>query len=72
MHAAAEIARNLVSKHQIQLKYGEEQADAGRDCEPVLRNQMPWRERGQGNIYFPCSTDHKQDWQLYPVDPYCC
>ena len=19
---------------------------------------------------FPCSADHKQDWQPYPVDPY--
>ena len=27
-------------------------------------------ERGQGNINFPCSADHEQDWQPYPVDPY--
>ena len=20
--------------------------------------------------YFPCSSDHEQDWQPYPVDPY--
>ena len=26
--------------------------------------------RRQGNIYFPCSADHDQDWQPYPVDPY--
>ena len=26
--------------------------------------------RRQGNIYFPCSADHEQDWQPYPVDPY--
>ena len=26
--------------------------------------------RRQGNIYFPCSVDHDQDWQPYPVDPY--
>ena len=32
MEAAAEIGRNLVSKHQIKPKYGDEQADAGRDC----------------------------------------
>ena len=25
--------------------------------------------RGQGNIHFPCSADHEQDWQPYPVDP---
>ena len=28
------------------------------------------RERGQGNIIFPCSADHDQDWQPYTVDPY--
>ena len=31
MDAAAELGRNPVSKHQIQLEYGDEQADAGRD-----------------------------------------
>ena len=25
---------------------------------------------GTGEYYFPCSADHEQDWQLYPVDPY--
>ena len=30
--AAAKLGRNLVSKHQIQPEYGDEQADAGRDC----------------------------------------
>ena len=30
------------------------------------------RQRGQGNIHFPCSADHEQDWQPYPVDPYFC
>ena len=24
----------------------------------------------EGNIHFPCSADHEQDWQPYPVDPY--
>ena len=33
MDAAAELGRNpVVSKHQIQPVYGDEQADAGRDC----------------------------------------
>ena len=36
MDAAAELGRNPVSKHQIQLEYGDEQADAGRDCQPRL------------------------------------
>ena len=31
MDAAAELGRNPVSKHQIQPKYGDGQADAGRD-----------------------------------------
>ena len=31
MDAAAELGRNPVSKHHIQPKYGDEQADAGRD-----------------------------------------
>ena len=31
MDAAAELRRNPVSKHQIQPKYGDKQADAGRD-----------------------------------------
>ena len=34
MDAAAGLGRNPVSKHQIQLEYGDEQADAGRDCHP--------------------------------------
>ena len=49
-----------------------EQADAGRDSETLSRDQILWRERGQGNIHFPCSADHEQDWQPYPVDPYSC
>ena len=39
-------------------------------AEPVSRDQILRRERGQGNIYFPCSADREQDWQSYPVDPY--
>ena len=41
-------------------------------AEPVSRDKILRRERGQGNINFPCSADHEQDWQLYPVDPYSC
>ena len=40
--------------------------------EPVSRDQILRRERGQGNIHFPCSADHVQDLQPYPVDPYSC
>ena len=39
-------------------------------AEPVSRDQILRRERGQGNIHLPCSADHEQDWQPYPVDPY--
>ena len=41
-------------------------------AEPVSRDQVIRRKRGQGNIYFPCSADHVQDWQPYPVDPCSC
>ena len=70
--AAAELGRNPVSKHQIQPEYGDEQADAGRDYEPAPRDKILRRERGQVNVNFPCSADHEQDWQPYPVDPYPC
>ena len=33
MDAAAELGKNPVSKHQIQPGYGDEQANAGRDCQ---------------------------------------
>ena len=40
-------------------------------AEPVSRDQILRREHGpQGNINFPCSGDHEQDWQPYPVDSY--
>ena len=39
-------------------------------AEPVSRDQILRREQGQGNINFPCSADHEQDWQPYPFDAY--
>ena len=39
-------------------------------AEPVSRDQILRHARGLGNINFPCSADHEQDWQPYPVDPY--
>ena len=39
-------------------------------AEVVSRVYILGRERGQGKVYFPCSADHEQDWQPYPVDPY--
>ena len=40
--------------------------------EPISRDQIFRREREQGSIDIPCSADHEQDWQPYPVDPYSC
>ena len=31
---------------------------------------MVHSERGQVNVNFPCSADHEQDRQPYPVDPF--
>ena len=39
-------------------------------AEPVSRDQIFRHARGQGDIHFPCSADHEQDWQPYPVDTY--
>ena len=41
-------------------------------AKPVSRDQILRHERGQGHIHFPCSTDHEQHSQSYPVDPYFC
>ena len=41
-------------------------------AEPISRDQILRRERGQGNIIFPYSADHEQDWQPHSVDPYSC
>ena len=57
MDAAAELGRNPVSKHQVQPKYGDEQADADRTAEPFFRDQIFRRKRGQGKIHFPRSAD---------------
>ena len=40
-------------------------------AEPVSRDQILRHAQGQGNIHLiPCSADHEQVWQPYPVDPY--
>ena len=70
MDAAAELGRNPVSK-STRFSLSTEMSRLARDgtAEPVSRDQILKRERGQGNIDFPCSADHEQDWQPYPVDP---
>ena len=72
MALAADIGGNPVSKHQIQPEYVWRMSRQTRDgtAGPVSQDQILRRERGQGNIHFPCSADHEQDWQPYPVDPY--
>ena len=73
MDAAAELGRNPVSKHQIQPEYGDEQADAGRDCRARLaRPKFSGVNADKEMIIFPCSADYVQDWRPYPVDPYSC
>ena len=34
-------------------------------AEPVSRDQILRHAWGQGDIHFPCSADHEQDWQPY-------
>ena len=48
MDAAAEIGRNLVSKHQVQPEYGDEQADAGLDCRTRLARPNSQARTGTG------------------------
>ena len=64
MDSAAELGRDPGSKHQIQPEYGDERADVGRDGRNCLARPNS-RAR-----HFPCSADHEQDWQPYPVDLY--
>ena len=52
MDAAAEIGRNLVSKHQVQPKYGYEQADAGRDYRNRLARPNSQARTGTGKSSF--------------------
>ena len=52
MDAAAEIGRNPVSKLQIQPEYGDEQADAGRDCRTRLARPNYQARTGTGKYSF--------------------
>ena len=52
MDTAAELGRNPVSKHQIRPEYGDEQADAERDCRTNADREI---------FIFPSSADHEQD-----------
>ena len=70
MDAAAELGRDPVSKHQIQPSMEMSRLTRDGTAETVSRDQILRRKRGQGNIHFPCSADHEQNWQSYPLDPY--
>ena len=73
MDAVAELGRNLVSKHQIQPEYGDEQADAGRDCRIRLARSNSQARTADGEVFiFPVQLTTVQDCQPYPVDPYFC
>ena len=56
MDAAAELGRNPVSKHQIQPEYGDERADAGRNCRTRLaRPNSQARTADREILFFPVS-----------------
>ena len=64
--AAAELGKNPVSKHQIQTEYRESRVTRDGTAESVSRDQtLRHEQRRQGNIHFPCSADHEQDWQPF-------
>ena len=50
--AAAELGRNPVSNYQIQPEYGDEQADAGRDCQTRLARPNSQARTGTGEYSF--------------------
>ena len=62
LDAAVELGRNPVSKHQLSMEMSRLTQDE--TAELVLRYQILIP------IHFPCSIDHEQDRQPYPVDPY--
>ena len=52
MGAAAEFGKNSLSKHQIQPEFGDEQADAGRDCRTCLARPNSQAQTGTGKSLF--------------------
>ena len=68
MDAAAQHGRNPVSKDQIQPEYGDEQADAGRDCQTRLARPNSRARTGTGKYSSSLLADNEQDWRHYPVD----
>ena len=62
MDAAAELGRNPGSKHQVQPGYGDEQADAGRDCRTRLA-----RPSSQPHTLAICITIHAPQLALLSI-----
>ena len=52
MNAATEIGRNPASKHQIQPEFGDEEADAGRDCLTRVVRPSSQARTGTGKCSF--------------------
>ena len=61
LDASAELGRNPVNKTRFGLSTEMSRLTRGGTAEPVSRDQILRRERGQGNVHFPCSADHEQD-----------
>ena len=59
---AAELGRNpVISKHEIQPEYGDEQVGAGRDYGTRHARPNSQARTETGKYSFPCSADHEQD-----------
>ena len=41
-------------------------------AEPVSETKFSGANADRELFHFPCSADHGQDWQPYPVDLYSC
>ena len=50
--SSTELGRNPVSKQHVQLEYGDEQADAGRDCRTRLERPISLARKGTGKYSF--------------------
>ena len=59
MDVAAELGRNPVVNTRFSLSMEMSRLTRDGKAEPVSREQILRRERGQGNIHFPCSADHE-------------
>ena len=71
MDAAAELGRNPVSKHQIQPEYGDEDADAGRNCR-TRETKFSGASTDREIFMFPVQLIAYRIWQPYPLDPCSC